>query len=165
MGNFQDIYEIDATIETISYDNHTNELYIQCDNMPHDILNLKLRKTHFHYTKFYNMLKSGSTYKIKYRKEIGYRNYQMEIPPVYGYVINIAECTPNTVLGTVMGILNIGNEIPTLSEYKEIILVQNLNYRLLIDKDMVNNISVGKKYTIHCSKITKPGFYIVNNVE
>jgi len=145
-------YNIDATIKSFNYNNNCKYYEIYCDDLMYPMI---LKRTHPNFIQLYNKLKIGSTYDFKCSDWIF----------TYNEIINITECQNYIIYDIIMGFLDIQNEIPTLNNYEEIITKNNITKRLLINKNIKEDVIIGEKYVINYVKKIGDDFYNVTSLK
>jgi hypothetical protein len=143
-------YNIDATIKSFNYNNNSKYYEIYCDESMNSMI---LKRTHPNFVQLYNKLIIGTTHNFKCSNWIF----------TYNEIINITECQNYIISDIIMGFLEIQNEIPILTHYEELITKNNITKRLLINKNIKQNILIGEKYEICYIKKIGDDFYNVTN--
>ncbi len=145
-------YSIEATIITFIFNNNTKhfEVYYNLSLDP-----MILKRTHINFINLYNKLKIGATYNFKCSSWIF----------TYNEIIDIIECAINTTTDIIVGFLEVQNENSTLNNYEEIIIQNNINKRILINKNLKQDIIIGDKYVIKYVKKFGYDFYNVLSIE
>jgi hypothetical protein len=139
---------INATIMSFFYDVDDDCFKIEC--IPSfDIMTL--HRTNPNFIKIYNKLKIGNTYNFTCSDWIYHSDE----------IVGIRECELVSIDDVVIEFLDLQNELPMLKYYDEIVLENNVEKRLLINKNTMTNIIVGTKYKIQCIKKFGDNFYSV----
>lgn len=146
MGNFNNVYKIDATIMSFYFDTDDECFKIEC-NPSYGIMTLK--RNHPNFINLYKKLKIGLTYNFICS------NWLHNIDEI----VDITDCLTYTTCDTVIGFLDIQHELYALKNYDEIVLKNDTKKRFLINKNIKQNITTGKQYEITCIKKFGDNFY------
>ena len=132
----------DVIIRMVSKSIYNDEVQIYGKSAYCDI-ELSLSQNHPDFINLYNKLTIGNIQNITYKS-----SFLKIFDPI---IINIAPPLINNMCVKFKGFLDIVNEYPMLYDYK-VIVTENNNIRLVIHKNQINNIIIGKKYKIHYQK-------------
>lgn len=139
-------YNIDTTITNFYHDINDDCFKIEC-NPSYDIMTL--HRTNPNFIKIYGLLKVGNTYNFTCSNWI----YDLD------EIVAIKECEIIEIDDVVIGHLDIQHELNTLKHYDEIVLKNVIKKRLLINKNVLNEIIIGRNYKIKSIKKFGDNFY------
>lgn len=145
-------YNIDTTIKSFNFNNYYKHYEIYCDELMYPMI---LKRTHPNFIQLYNKLKIGTTHNFKCSNWIF----------SFNEIIDICDCQNHIIHDIILGFLDIQNEISTLNHYEELVTKNNITKRLLINKNIKEDININKKYKINYVKKIGDDFYVVTNLE
>ncbi len=151
-------FTIETTVKSIS-ENSKLSFKIECDPKISGDLNAKrcfyLKRAHPNFIGLYNKIKFNRTYKFTYEDNLG-----------YAIVDDITELDTHTTSGIVNGFIDIGTEFILLDNKCEVILAKHENeQRIILRKDHIKDIVIGKTYTFTYTKNYGANLYAVKTYE